>query len=189
MRGHLGGCRACAALAGALQHMAEELPELAEVEVDDAFVGDVLAATLPHHVRAKRRLDAWTERLQRLLSRPRIAWEGAYLLTTFVVLLFGTPGSPFANVSKKALAIARTDPYTIQRPVVQLENRVSQGLQNAWQSTEVGVRSLAGDVAVQSNSAYGNIREEFGTLWLRLASDGATGALRAPRRTRRWRTR
>ena len=45
MRLHLGHCRPCAALADTLAWLAEELPAMATLEPDDAFLADVLRAT------------------------------------------------------------------------------------------------------------------------------------------------
>jgi len=156
MRQHLEHCADCAALARVLVRMSETLPELAEVEPDPAFLPDVLRATLPARVRAGRRLAAWSESWRRLLQRPRIAWEGAYLGTIVMVLLFGVPGSPLAAVPRQALELARTDPaHELKAPVVEIEIRITNGFKDA-------------------RGALRRIKADLGTVWSDLASDKAS---------------
>ena len=66
---------------------------------------------------------SWTARLEEwfagLLQRPRIAWEGAYVASMFLMLLIMFPGSPLAGVSQKALEL--TDPNKIEQPFVAFE--------------------------------------------------------------------
>ena len=164
MRLHLDRCADCAALTRVLARMSEELPSLAEIAPDPAFVNDVLRATLPAHTRWTRRLVRWSEAWRQVLQRPRIAWEGAYLGTFVLAVIFWVPGSPLAAVPQKALELARTNPAEeLKVPVAEIETRISNGLQDAWRVT---VRKAGG--------AFERIKTDLGTVWDRLASEKET---------------
>jgi hypothetical protein len=175
LRLHVDGCAECAALARVLARIPQDLARMAELQPDARFVDDVLARTLPR----RKRFERWTAKLaagwQGLLQRPRIAWEGAYVGTIVLVLLFGTPGSPLAAVPRHALDLARTNPVAeLEQPVTALEAQVSSDVRAAWRSTSGKVagatRTAAADVAHFSNDKLQTIRKDVGTLWSRLAS-------------------
>lgn len=86
--GHLERCAECAALAHVLSSMRAELPRLAEVDPDPGFVAAVLART-SLKPRPEPLVERWTTAMRRLLDRPRIALEGAFVAAMIVVLPFG----------------------------------------------------------------------------------------------------
>lgn len=161
IRLHVGSCPDCAALSRVLARMSQELPSLAEIAPDPGFLRDVMRATLPVHARLAQRLGRWRDAWQGLLQRPRIAWEGAYLGTFVLALVFGAPGSPLAAVPQKALELARANPVReLKAPVVEIEARVSVGFQDAWQTTG---RKATGTLE--------RIKSDLGTVWDRFASE------------------
>ena len=172
--GHVAHCRECAALSTVMRTMRGDLAEFAEIEPDPAFLGEVLAATLrpePVVLPWVARVDAW---FARLLQRPRIAWEGAYLATACLVLLIVFPGSPLAGVPQKALDLARTGPTTIEQPFVAFKTNLNAGAQEALYSTRTAARSFAVRASAGSGSAYRSAKRGIGTLWDRIASDPLT---------------
>jgi len=182
--GHVEHCAGCNALAGVLRTMREELPQLAEIEPDIAFVDDVLAATvgasadIPVEVPLPwiARLDGW---FAKLMYRPRIAWEGAYVATAFLLLLVFFPGSPLAGVPSKALDITRQSPNKIEQPFVAFRTNLDVGAQEAWFSTRTAARSLVVRASAESDDAYRYARRGIGTLWDRFASDPLTDETQA----------
>lgn len=88
--GHLERCPECAALARALVAMREDLPLLAEVDHDPAFTREVLARTTS----APRRTplaERYVAVVRRLLERPRVALEGAFVGAMILALASGPP--------------------------------------------------------------------------------------------------
>ena len=179
VRLHLEACQECAALSRAVARMTEDLPMLADLEPDARFVDDVLAATLPFRTRLARRLFRLPPGWVRLFQRPRFALEGAYIGTFILVLVFGTPGSPFAGMPRQALEMAKTNPVEkLKGPVTELEAGVSSGVQSARQDLRkkmAGVsRELATGLTSKSSNALESVKEYFGTLWERLTSEQET---------------
>ncbi len=147
------------------------LAAFAEVEPDARFLDDVMAATA-----YKTPALSWTARLEEwfagLLQRPRIAWEGAYVATMFLVLLIMFPGSPLAGVSQKALEL--TDPNKIEQPFVAFEVGLNTAANEAWFSTRKVARTLAVKASVSSGDVYRKAKRDIGTLWASIASDPVT---------------
>lgn len=83
-QGHLDHCPACAGLVAALRASARLLPALAEADPGLGFTARVLGATAQAPGPAA---SAWT----RLLRRPRIALELAYLAAAAGILAFHSP--------------------------------------------------------------------------------------------------
>ncbi len=173
---HLSACAGCAALAGILERMAADLPSLAEMDPGPGFAARVAAATtgaargLPLGVRIARAADA-------LLQRPRIAFESAYVGACVLMLLFGAPFSPLADVPRKALAVASTNPIVEARePVARIEQSVTEDIQWAWAATRtsVGARSkeVAGRVAGRSASLLRRLEDRFTAILERLGASG-----------------
>jgi len=157
VRLHLGGCEACEGLARALTSLAGELPAMAEIEPDSAFVGDVLARTVPWRRRLARRLEKLTairDLWPRVVRRPRFALEAAYVGTLILVLIFG-PNLPLAGVPRKAIDMIRARPLVesgeARDRIAELESRAVSGVRNLWEATggEVATRSrtIAADLA------------------------------------------
>ncbi len=90
--GHLAHCPDCSELARTLSWMKQALPALAEVEPDVAFVSDVLEETTRADRRARRAVAQETplaSALRRLIHRPRIALELAYVGAAVFYLVAG----------------------------------------------------------------------------------------------------
>lgn len=157
---------------------ADRLPEwvdnalaaFAEVEPDARFLDDVMAATAYRApaLSLGARIEEW---FVGLMQRPRIAWEGAYVATVFLVLLMGFPGSPLAGVSQKALELAQTDPHKIEQPFVEFEAGLSTTANEAWFSTRKVARTIAVKASVGSGDVYRKAKRDLGTLWASIASD------------------
>ena len=146
------------------------LAAFAEVEPDARFLDDVMAVTAYKTPALSwvARLDGW---FAGLIRRPRIAWEGAYVATVFLVLLVGFPGSPLAGVSQKALELAQTDPNKIEQPFVALEAGLNTAANEAWFSTRRVARTLVVKASVGSGDVYRKAKRDLGTLWASIASD------------------
>lgn len=86
--GHLGRCPECAGLDRALSSMRVALPRLADADSDPEFVRAVLARTSLAPRRAPL-AETWRESLRRLLDRPRIALEGAFVAAMILVVPLG----------------------------------------------------------------------------------------------------
>jgi hypothetical protein len=90
--------------------LSPDLVQLAEVEPDANFVADVLADTralvarrVPWDIRLRA---AW----ERLLLRPRLAWEFATAGCFLLMLLCGMPFSPLRQMPRQALAMIQIFP-------------------------------------------------------------------------------
>jgi hypothetical protein len=142
VQGHLDHCAGCRDLAATLAGMQPTLAEMAEIEPAEDFVEGVLAATLPWPARLRRRFRSLGEEWVRLLRRPRIAWEGAYVGTMLLLLVFGTPLSPFSNVPSRALDLARENPV---RSLA--ENRMA-GAPEAISQWTAALRNSTGNRAI-----------------------------------------
>ncbi len=168
---HVAHCRDCAELVRVISRMQETLPLMAEMEPDTNFVVDVLNATS----RQPQLVDRWAARIaetfRSLLQRPRIAWEGAYIGTFVLVLLFGTPTSPLARVPQQALEIAGVNPVAeLRPPVAELEQRVSAEVHEAWGWVDGKMENASRE----STTALERIKRDLGTLWERVTSDQET---------------
>ncbi len=162
---------------------AERLPDwvdnalaaFAEVEPDARFLDDVMAATA-----YKAPALSWAARVEDwfagLIQRPRIAWEGAYIATMFLVLLVGFPGSPLAGVSQKALELAQTDANKIEQPFVAFDAGLNTAANEAWFSTRKVARTIAVKASVGSGDVYRKAKRDIGTLWSSIASDPVNDA-------------
>ncbi len=171
VRVHLGACEECGALARTLVRLGIDLPQLAAMQPDERFVRDVLTRTLPLRVRWNRWAARVSARWQRLLQRPRFAWESAYVLTVLLALLVGVPNWPVAAASKRAHEMATVElPRRVQKPVAQVGAEVSTQARNAWQSTTARAEATADDVARFSSALITKIETEAGTFWSRFAS-------------------
>jgi len=97
VEGHLEHCPECAALVSALRKLTTMLPSLAEADPGPLFLRDVLAATSRNPLwQSAAQPFSWQdlgERLMRLLRRPRIAFEAAYVGTLAGFLFVSFPGS------------------------------------------------------------------------------------------------
>jgi hypothetical protein len=105
--GHLEHCAECRAIAATLTETRAVLATLVEIEPGVAFTADVVAATSGSRIPARRPKHhglserwAWAGELrgrvaaawQRMLARPRLSLELAYLATVLLVVANGNPG-------------------------------------------------------------------------------------------------
>ena len=87
-RGHLAECEDCRSDVEALRLLAAELPLMAEVVPDSAFLRDTLVASIPPDVVA---IDVVAETWRRWMLRPRFALEAAYVGVALSCLIVLTP--------------------------------------------------------------------------------------------------
>ena len=78
---HVAGCRPCREELAQVRALLAELPHIAEVVPDRAFVGDVLRRTAAP--------PRWSDTWRRLMLRPRFALEMAYV-GAVVLCVIGT---------------------------------------------------------------------------------------------------
>lgn len=181
VRMHAARCDACSALAGALTRMAEELPELAQLDPGAGFASAVLASTVSLDRRVFRHLDRLAAAWRGLLSRPRIAWEGAYLGTFVLALVFLAPGAPLADIPRKVARLALINPVVeLREPVAQVEARVSTGAQSLWDSSG---RRIVSSTRQVTERTLAKIESDLGTFWNRTASQAANDGENAPDET------
>lgn len=131
---HLETCAECAAVARALVQLRHQLPALAELDPGDAFVAEVMAATVgtvatvravgavrpatPPRLPLLVRIEAMWERA---VQRPRLALEGAYAGIVLLFLLFGLPSQSLAELPARAFG-------GIGQEGIKVERAVSSGL-------------------------------------------------------------
>lgn len=137
--GHLRCCPECAALGRVLASMRAELPLLAEGDPDPAFVAAVLARTSLKPRRAPL-AEIWRASLHRLLERPRIALEGAFVAVMLLVLPLGAVRERGGPAPERALDAIRV-----------ASGATSAGLsvlaQDAWARTRGFVAKRAAGIA------------------------------------------
>lgn len=181
LRAHLRRCAECEELSRVLAGLDESLPLLASLDPGEEFTARVVARTSAR----RRPARAWAARLGRalesLLSRPRLAWEGAYLGVVLLAVVFGLPGSPLRSVPGQFLEQLRQDPTAALRASVgALESRVSEESGAVWQSATGRASELADGMARESEKALRSIREDLGTFWGGLSSEEGEGGDTAP---------
>ena len=105
---HVAHCSNCSALAASLAELKAFLPSMANLEPDDRFTDDVLRATtgLPGNQRFIRGSAMKAGFWQRLFSRPRFAWESAYLGALLILLTLGNP-SVMSKYNPRAVALSQ----------------------------------------------------------------------------------
>lgn len=172
VRSHLEFCARCAALHGALQWLALALPAMAEIDPGPAFTRAVVAKTTPAPPRLAARGPAWrtaaADWWNRMVTRPRFAWEAAYVALLVVVALFGTSVSPFRGVPSRALAVVQLDPRVAVRAVY---DGIGAGGRTAWDASAGRIarvtRAQASGIADDHpgmHEAYGNLVLHWGEL-------------------------
>ena len=150
---HLEGCADCAELASAVARLTGELPALAELQLDDRFLGEVVARTSGRRRWAAQLAARIIDGVQIWAGRPRFALEASYVGTCALLLVFGIPSSPLAGVPGKAFDLmTRNHVQEVQVPLVDLGDTVFAGVQGAW----------------------GKTSDRVGTFWDRLASPQET---------------
>ena len=141
---HLEHCADCAALVAALRVSTPLMPQMADLDPGPAFTAQVMAATVRRPLPLVRP-GAWT----RLMGRPRIALELAYLGVAASLLLFHLSASGLGE-SWRAPAMVRPFSASV-RSVAAAEVRTARSLGHAvparvrelplWRQTYTRVRA------------------------------------------------
>ena len=183
VRMHLDGCRECRGQAAALARLALDLPPLAQRDPDALFVREVLARTSRREALASRVAARLAAGWRALAHRPRIAWEGAYIGLIVVVILFGTPNAPFADVPARALGLVRTVQETVPVPVVAVggeARRIRVSVSSAWRETQ---GNLVTGLKRRSFATWEEFKKDLGTVWERMASLKTTNDMKGTAKT------
>jgi anti-sigma factor RsiW len=122
---HLAHCPKCSRLAETLVELGQALPEMATLDPDVQFTGDVLRATAGvRRIQPRSNLQAWWNQVMR---RPRFAWEAAYVGTLLILLALGNPAMlPRASAVPQML-IERSDRLLHGTTSVLADQRVAAG--------------------------------------------------------------
>ena len=161
VRLHLDDCAACSALTGAITRLTEELPELAELEPDAAFVDDVLARTLPWWPRVKRRFPVLADLGGRMVRRPRFALEAAYVCTVVLVLAVGP-----RTLARVPEWVGRVKPpSTVELGVAaEMRSRVASGLGELWDVTGGRAADVSRELRIGISERYERTGDARGEL-------------------------
>ena len=117
VRLHLETCDGCRAISVVLTRLAEDLPAMARLSPDDDFVSDVVGSTVPAPVVAASKPSWW----ERLVERPRLAWESAYVGAFVLWVVFSLPLPAIRAMPQKALSLMSGNPVeTLREPATQL---------------------------------------------------------------------
>lgn len=151
--GHLDGCVDCAAVARALVWAADRLPSFGELDPGPGFTELVLARTTgdPRRISFGARLAG---ALARLLDRPRVAWEGAFVATVVLCLPVLAPGSPLAELPREFMS-------ELRGTINGIEARVKIGATDVWAST--GALALEDSTELATGLAR-DLRVRLGTF-------------------------
>lgn len=172
---HLLHCTRCASLRTTLVWLGTTLPAMAMLDPGPDFTRDVVAATAPQPKRPAPWRAAFTEHWQRLVARPRFAWEAAYVGLLLLVALFGTSVSPFRDVPPRALAAVQIDPRGALQNAGSRARNVHGGIgvigQTVWNLTGGAIgRGIAyaadsyADRHPGMHDAYGNLQLHAGAM-------------------------
>ncbi len=175
VRMHLDGCVECGRLSAALARLALDLPSLAVIEPDPRFVPDVLARTAGRAPGLARLTERLSSGWRRLAHRPRLAWEGAFIVWIAVVILFGTPSAPFAGVPGRALRLVRAAQGSVPPGLIEQEApKVRLAVRTRWSETtgrlQLAGRSAASDLERRSSAVWAGVKQKIGTVVERIAS-------------------
>jgi len=143
VREHLAMCRRCRAFADLCVAVDRVLPLLASAEVDAAFVHDVVRAT-SGGIRRPLTQSTWSDRLRGVFARPRLALEGAYLGTVFLVLGVATPISPWRELPGHMLDFASREPAIALEVVTDWSRRSAAWPAATWSSVSAADSTRAG---------------------------------------------
>lgn len=170
---HARACPTCSALARSLERLRTELPLLAGEDPGPDFIESVLRRT-SWRARPAPFGTRLAATLRQLLGRPRAAWEGAYLVTAFLILPLLAPGSPLAAVARRGLDLVRTPPPEqralagLRDDVGELEASLRIGARSAWANAGAVVAerssTLATGLTRSSASTWQALRESLGTF-------------------------
>lgn len=104
--GHLDSCAACSEVADALDAARPELASLAALDPGPEFAERVIART-SRAVARPTMAGQWRALWGRLVSRPRLAWEVAYVATLCWLVFFGPSVSALEWTTARVASVAR----------------------------------------------------------------------------------
>ncbi|MEW5981369.1 MAG: hypothetical protein AB1806_03245 [Acidobacteriota bacterium] len=104
--GHLAHCAACAEMSSVLEFARAGLPHLAVLDPGPGFAEGVIART-SRRSRRTTLAERWHRIQRRLVKRPRLAWEVAYVATICWLVFFGPPVAALEWTSTTVAAVAR----------------------------------------------------------------------------------
>ena len=160
---HLDHCRTCSLLCDELQSLRIDLAGMAEIEPDEQFVDDVLAATIYRpslRTELNERVTGWWSRQ---IRRPRFAVELAYTGAVVLMLLVGALRAPLRDFSPEAIDIARANPL---HAIVELRQEgrkapeiISDLGREAWSHTGAPLASKSKGLWSWAITMGGNVKE------------------------------
>lgn len=172
--GHLRRCAECEGLARTLETMREALPRLAAIDPGPGFCESVLAHTSrrPRPAPVGARLAGF---FTRLLDRPRVAWEAAFVATVIFVSPVMIPRFPLADLPSRGLDLLRNPAperrmamATLRGKANDLEAKLLGGAREAWATIGAVVvddsAAAASAVARRSAGRWETIRRRYGTI-------------------------
>jgi hypothetical protein len=123
VQGHLEHCAGCRAVAVAMSRLGDDLAALADLDPGPEFTAAVLARTTARTEAAQERrrkaaagrgpaglMDRAGRWWQERILAPRFAMQVAYAATFVIVLLVGTPWSPFKGAPARMLEAVQASP-------------------------------------------------------------------------------
>ena len=163
---HAARCAECRTFAATLAAITEALPTLAEWDPGPGFAAAVLART------SLRPADPtwghrWRAAWQRLVQRPRFAWEAAYVVTLCWLLIFGHPLTALDWTTARVSAVARD---TVPARVRVVQTRVASWRERA--TADVGrAMSLVASGRESMEKAASGAQRQATAWWTSLAAD------------------
>jgi hypothetical protein len=166
LAGHAARCTECRMFAATLAAVTDALPTLAEWDPGPGFAAAVLARTSLRQADPSWG-DRWRAAWQRLVQRPRFAWEAAYVVTLCWLLIFGHPINALDWTTARVSAVAReTVPArvrVVQTRVVSWRERVSADVDRVVSLVASGRESMGNTASVAQRQAT--------AWWTSLAAD------------------
>jgi hypothetical protein len=163
---HAARCLECRTFAATLASITEALPTLSEWDPGPGFAAAVLARTSLRPAEPTWG-DWWRAAWQRLVQRPRFAWEAAYVVTLCWLLIFGQPITALDWTTARVSAVAReTVPArvrVVQTRVVSWRDRVTADVDRAVSVVETGRASM--------EKAASGAQRQATAWWTSLAAD------------------
>lgn len=134
--GHMEHCAGCRRFAVELERLLSELPEMLELQPDEAFTREVLRMTSRCPAPTVPRWKRLAGLMDRLLLRPRIAWEAATTMTVILMLTLRLSGTPIQAIQP---------PIFDGRPISRVYSGTEEIVKNVHrQVTEEGIGKSRG---------------------------------------------
>jgi hypothetical protein len=163
---HTARCAECRTFAAALASITLALPTLAEWDPGPGFAASVLARTSRGSADPSWG-DRWRVAWQRLVQRPRFAWEAAYVATLCWLLIFGHPVTALDWTTARVSAVARD---TVPAQVREAQTRVVSWRERVTADVDRAVSVMASGRASMAQAASAAQRQAT-TWWTNLAAD------------------